>query len=879
MRRLVPAPSAADRGLVLLLVLLCGCLTVAATLTSLWLRSSADTMAAAAFDDATHPATQLQVTYSGVGVTEVPPGAAQEVAAAVAPTLRTVLTGPRHSVVTTEMVPKVLPARPAQPAYLSVAGHPDAEAVVDVVEGRMPEPGSPVTALPDDVAAEYDGPARTAVVEVVLAEPAATALEMPVGTWVTLSSPAYQGEVVRPAVLHVVGIFEAADPYPSPLDDVDALREPSVSILPELNLVRATALAADEETVLGAQWEEASDLRFTFDLAGSPTAAETTALVEEGRRAELQAWPPVVEAFSVGAGTGLGRIAQTVVDQRTTSDGLVALVVTSLAAGGVVVLLAAASVLARRREDVTEVVRARGAGPRWLVVQRGGEALLVALPGVLVAVGLAALLPPGGPVLREVVVALAAAAVGAALVTAAQTVRVPGGEQLRLVLRDSVQLGLVLLAGGAVALVVLGGELRPDDPVMLLTAPLLGAAAAVVVVRLLQVVLGGLRVLARRTRAALPVVGLSQSAAVSRQVVLPAAALVLAASAGVLAVAIGDSLRAGADRTGWEQVGADVAVTANGLDDEVVAALGDLPGVTDVAEVFTAESVSLDTRGGIEGVTVIGVDPAVLARVGEERLRGLDLPAGTDGSVTAIASPDLLLDDGRATLRYAQSLVPLTVVDRLDRVPGVTAGESFVLADRTLLQEAVERPLDLYPTVLVAGDPDPAAVEEVVRARDPQAIVDTREAVAQARLDGAVVSRTLTMTRVGVVVSLGLAVFAVLLAVGLGAPVRRRTASVLTALGADPRQSRWAGVLGLLPVVAGTCLAAAGCGVLLSVVAGRGFDLASLTGTLATLPVRPSATSALIVLGVLGTLVLLAAVAALPRRGAATPDRPTTEHR
>ena len=109
MRRLVPAPSAADRGLVLLLVLLCGCLTVAATLTSLWLRTSADDMAAAAFDEAPHPATQLQVTYAGVGVTEVPPGAGDEVAAAVAPTLRAVLTEPRHSVVTTEMVPKVLP--------------------------------------------------------------------------------------------------------------------------------------------------------------------------------------------------------------------------------------------------------------------------------------------------------------------------------------------------------------------------------------------------------------------------------------------------------------------------------------------------------------------------------------------------------------------------------------------------------------------------------------------------------------------------------------------------------------------------------------------------------------------------------------------------
>ena len=53
---------------------------------------------------------------------------------------------------------------------------------------------------------------------------------------------------------------------------------------------------------------------------------------------------------------------------------------------------------------------------------------------------------------------------------------------------------------------------------------------------------------------------------------------------------------------------------------------------------------------------------------------------------------------------------------------------------------------------------------------------------------------------------------------------------------------------GAAGVVAATCLAAAACGVLLSVVAGRGFDLAALTGTLADVPVRPSATSALLVL-------------------------------
>ena len=244
----------AHRGLVLLLALLCGALTVATALTASWVRASADDLSAAAFREALHPATQVQVTYTSVRADDVPEGAADEVAAAVAPALRTVLTPPRHAVTTIQMVPKVLPARPAEPAYLAVAGVADAADLVEVVEGRLPEPGDPVTALPPEVAAEYDGPARAAVVEVVLQEDAAVELDMPVGSWVTLSGTSYFPRGRGPAVLHVVGTVRAADPYPSPVDDVDALRAAFVSDTPELNLVRATALAADEETVLGATW-------------------------------------------------------------------------------------------------------------------------------------------------------------------------------------------------------------------------------------------------------------------------------------------------------------------------------------------------------------------------------------------------------------------------------------------------------------------------------------------------------------------------------------------------------------------------------------------------------------------------------------------------
>ncbi len=852
----------AHRGLVLLLTLLCGVLTVATALTASWLSSTADDLSASAFRDALHPATQVQVTYTAVRDDSVPEGAAQEVAAAVAPALGEVLTEPRHAVTTIQMVPKVLPARPGEPAYLAVAGFPDAADLVDVVEGRMPEPGDPVTALPPAVAAEYDGPARAPVVEVVLQEDAAAELDVPVGSWVALSGASYYGsDQARTAVLHVVGTVRAADGYPSPLDDVDALRAPFVSDTPELNLVRATALAADEQTVLEATWEQDTDLRFSFDLAGSPTAEQAAVLVEEGRKAGLQAWPQVVESASGTATTGIGGIADTVVDQRTTSDGLVVLVVTALGAAALVLLLATAGVLAVRREPVTAVVRARGAGTGWFARHRGVEALLLVLPGWVMALALA----PGAWVLAAV------AALGcAALVTAAQTVRVPG-DQLGLVLRDSVQLGVVVLAGGAVALVMLGGDLAADDPVLLLAAPLVGAGTAVAVMRLLTVMLGAGRALARRTRAATGLVSLSQSVAVAQRVVLPATALVLAASAGVLAVAVTDSLHRGAADAGWEQVGADVTVTANGLDDATVARVADLPGVTGVASVFTAGSVSLDTRGGVEGVTVLGVDPAALASVGEERLRGLSLPAPVDGEVAGVLSPDLQLDDDRASLRYAQDLVGVRVVDRIDRVPGVTEGESFLLVDRADLSDAVGRPLDLSTHVLVAGDVDPAAVREVVRERDPAATVTTRAAVAEQRLADEAVARTLAMTRVAGVVAIVLAGFAVLLATGLGAPVRRRSAAVLHAIGGDARGGLRAGVLGLLPVVAGACLAAAVSGALLSLLAGSGFDLAGLTGTLARQPVRPSGGSALAVLGVLTSLLLLAAAAA-----GATGSRRTT---
>jgi hypothetical protein len=338
-RRPLPA-SLAERGLVLLVALLCTLVVAAAAGTALWLRTSADELASQLFADAPYPSTQVQVAYDDVTDRAVPPGGGEEVARAVAPALRETLAAPRSAVVTTEMVPEVLPPRPGQPSYLSVAGLPDAESLVEVVRGRMPRPGSAPQELPPEVAAAHEG-RRSAVpvVEVVLEVSASRELEMPVGSWVELGSPSYQGVFEPPAVLHVVGTFRPSGAYPTALDDVDTLRRPSISILPELNLVRATALAADEATVMEARWTDLPQVRWTLDPVGTPTAAQADVLVEEGRQVELQDWPPVVDAGGVGAATNIGDLATEVVDQRRTSDGLVALALTALACVGMRVVL------------------------------------------------------------------------------------------------------------------------------------------------------------------------------------------------------------------------------------------------------------------------------------------------------------------------------------------------------------------------------------------------------------------------------------------------------------------------------------------------------------------------------------------------------------
>jgi hypothetical protein len=106
------------------------------------------------------------------------------------------------------------------------------------------------------------------------------------------------------------------------------------------------------------------------------------------------------------------------------------------------------------------------------------------------------------------------------------------------------------------------------------------------------------------------------------------------------------------------------------------------------------------------------------------------------------------------------------------------------------------------------------------------------------------------------------------LAVVLGRPLRRRTLSLLHALGADARQARWVSAVELVPGLAAAGIAALGSVLVLLHVAVRGVDLAALTGASTVLRLQLDVVSWLAAAAVAAALVVVAAAAAgrRPRR-------------
>jgi putative ABC transport system permease protein len=867
----LPRPTVADRGVVVLVAVLSAFIVLGSAGSATWLRQSADDMAAEVFDGAPHPARQVQVFYNEVADDQVPAEAGATLEQSLAPSLRAVLGPPRHTVNTTEAIMEALPKQPRySPSYLSVVGIPDARSLVDMVEGSFPRPGITTEVLPGKLARSYDGPREVAVVEVALERRAAEALQTPVGTYLDLVPLRYSGgrSTDERTLLRVSGAYEAAVPYPSPLDDVDNARRPAISTLPEFTLVRAAGLAADDETVLQAGWMTNPEIRWTFDPDRTPTAVQAEAVVVDSRRLAVQPWPPVVTSMASTAATGLGELGSTYVAERDASNTSAALMLAALGAAALALLLAAASVLEARRREVTDVLRARGASTLRLLGIRFWEAALVVAPGLLVA-GLLAWLTPVSA--TDLVPAAVAALACAALLAAAQATPwrlLP--ERVRTPARDALQIVVVVLAVGLSVLTASRDRLDGTDPLLLLLPALVGVAAAVLVVRgvrLLATVLGPRT--GRSVRLA-PLVGAGQSGATAQRVMLPVVAMVLAGCSALMALSVHDTVHRGADGAAREVVGADALVSGGQFDPAAVGRLDQVPGVAAVAGVHELEAF-VRARVGRVKVTVLAVDRATFeAATADTSVR---VPEPVPGRLDVLASTDLDLEGEETTLGYAQSDLAVTVADRLERLPGLDPGGPFVLVDVEGLRAESDRQLPRAQTLLVAGTPDPAVLRAAVREAWPSARVRTRSEVAAQVLDQPVASRALLVAAGSLVVSVLVAIFAAGLAVVLGRPLRRRTLALLHALGADARQTRWVSAVELVPALAAAGVAALGSVLVLLAVAVSGVDLAAVTGAAGPLRLRLDAMSWLAAAAVVVALVVLVAAAAgrRPRRADLSP--------
>lgn len=859
---LLPRPTVADRGVVALVALLSALLVVGTAVASGWLRTTADEMAAEAFREAPYPARQVHVVYAEVRDSDIPADGAEALADALVPDLAALLRPPRHSVSTTEAVMEPLPKEPIySPSYLAIAAVPDARDHLRIVEGRYPRPGTTDVLLSRRLTEGYDGPRRVPVLEVALERSAARAMDLRVGDHLDLVPRRYTPDAPDRLVMpRISGLFEATTPYPSPLDDVVNLRRPAISEMPELTVVRAAALVADEATLLQAPLATPPEVRWVFDPSRLPDARQAAAVVDDARLLAVQPWPPVHDSTASTAMTGLGDLGSTFVERRQTSDTLAALVLAALAAAGLALLLAAAAVLESRRREVVDVLRARGAGTGRLAWLRGGEAVLLVVPGLAVAVGLLAL---GRVALPDVGLALAAAAACVVLLTAAQVTpwrRVP--ERLRVPARDALQIVTVLLAVGLGVALLSRDRVGATDPLLLALPALVGAAGAVLVVRGVRVATALVRRLSARGRRLTPLVGTSQAAATAEHVTLPVAALVLGLGSALLATAVGDTLHRGADLAGWSELGADVRVAEARLGSGDLDRLREVPGVEAIAPVYSVEAL-LHTTTGRRPVRVLGVEPASLTEVtgrgpGTGAVR---VPRESGDEVPMLVSVDLELDEETTMLEYAQADVPVRVAGRPARVPGLTEGESFVLVDIAAFRSAVGRSLLRARTVLVAGTPDVEEVRDVVHEAWPTAVVGSRAAAADEMLGEPVASRTLAVARVSVVGSAVVAVLAAFLAVALGGPLRRRTRAVLHALGTEPRQARWVSAVEVLPAVLAAAAAAVAGALLLMAVLGRGASLDAMTGVQGGTSLLPDGSSWLLatVLFVAGLVLLVLA--------------------
>ena len=621
----------------------------------------------------------------------------------------------------------------------------------------------------------------------------------------------------------------------------------------DTRLLDTSALLAPEayQVLLSATEEPASFLRYTFQDYIDPAALrqrDTATLIAAFRRLETR-YPTAVPRGGAAPAlrTSIRPFLESETRRWTSATALLTVAVVGPAAVGAAALGMLAVLAARRRRAALSLSRGRGASVTQVTLASIAEGLVLAAPAAAIGAAIGSQVAPSDPLLLPAITGAVVAVVAIALLTLA-TVPATGGPAFgsgrdvsaprpptprRLVLE-----GLVVLLAAAGASALRERGLRPDgsaDPLIAAVPALVGVAAGLVALRAIPY---PTRLLARIARLRRGLVGVLAMRRASSGGGAPVLLVLLATTTiGAFSATAVAYLDRSADAAGWQDVGADVRVTASQDYLQRDYDFAALPGVEAAAKMFTG-SAAVVGHGATPDLIVLdveGYDDVTRGTQAELHLP-VDLYGPAGEPVPVVIGAELVDRPGgmklgeTATTSIQGYTFQAKVIAVIDAFPGAPSG-SFMIASekqlRALFPDAPLRPTSAY---LKAPAADVAALRSTITSVMPQAIV-TGRAERTAMLSDAPVVRAV---RLGIaataVVAAIYAALAVAAALALGGAARTVETAHLRTLGMNGRQTLVALILEQGPALAFAFIGGLALGVGLLAFLAPGLQLQRLVG-------------------------------------------------
>jgi len=741
---------------------------------------------------------------------------------------------------------------------------------IEIVDGRLPAPAEPIQVSFDDgesfvelAVHEMAVTAQTAgLMQLGVGDRAVIAPQVPDPLAIGVPSSRLQYMLV----VEVAGIIELREPSNDYWFGDERLHRASLSAdpgNPDATIVAATALVAPEDyrQLLRETRPVLWNYGWRFFVDPSRFDAGDTAAIAGGLQ-ELQ--------LNLGAGSR-GAIDE---PRLTTSldalfnrfEGQRAVTVASLSLVGAGLAVLALSLVAmlgvltgQRRRPATVLQRGRGGTVGQLWRAQFVEGLVIYLPVAFAGFWTARLLIDA----REPAAVAALLLVGVAIVAALWAAMAVSGRNLtgddtptgestkrRIVVEILVGVagigGLLLFRRRGLTATTLGGS-TDFDPLLAAVPVLLGLTIGLAALRAYPLIVRTAGWVGARWGDVVAFVALRRLRAQSLPTQLPLVVTIVAVGMAVFGVLVSASVSQARSNGAWQEVGADFRLESFGTDD-VLSPLLDISGVGGIEA--TADAALFEGRLALDR-SVAGVPTSVLA------LDLIDYIAVTTGTPVDARFPDsviaplmvtisdpipsilseMVLNDRAVNpgdvleLRLTSLIrVPLFVEQTRTHFPGLSAGESFVVLDRSALAAAAPG-LDLQTTDRYLRAP--AELVDPLRAAVGEGFA-TRLS-SRAEIDAQLSAEPLIAAvdagyRISVVLASLFAVLAALAAIALSSNERARDVAMLRTLGLSVREGGLMTLVEQVPWVVFAVLSGVGFGAALSWLIAPAVELSSFTG-------------------------------------------------